>query len=383
METILNYLDNMFINLPQTPEVLRAKEDLAEMMEDKYNELLEEGRMQNEAIGIVISEFGNIQELIDELGIADENHENGHSEDTVKNERFTEDDFQKKDVTEDSFEKKEASAENGSFEKEEASAKNDSFEKEEASARYISALEADEYLFLVKQASIKIAAGVFLCICSPVLLLILGGAQEYMYPPLSDGLVAGLGITVLLCMVACAVGLFITTGMKMDNYEYMKKECFYLEPAYEQSLRNTWDSQKSRLTFKITLGVILCILSVIPVIVCSAMVVESNKNEFLSVLSIACLMVMVAIAVFMFITGGMEEEAYKVILQEKEFSARKKSGKKKEDMIAAIYWPLMVMIYLGWSFASGKWGITWIIWPCAGIIFDIICKIIESTVREK
>ena len=69
METILNYLDNMFINLPQTSEVLRAKEDLMEMMEDKYNELMSEGKMQNEAIGIVISEFGNIQELIDELGI--------------------------------------------------------------------------------------------------------------------------------------------------------------------------------------------------------------------------------------------------------------------------------------------------------------------------
>ena len=36
METIWNYLDNMFVNLPQTSEVLRAKEDLAEMMEDKY-----------------------------------------------------------------------------------------------------------------------------------------------------------------------------------------------------------------------------------------------------------------------------------------------------------------------------------------------------------
>ena len=69
METILNYLDNMFVNMPKTPEVLRAKEYLAEMMEDKYNELIAEGRLQNEAIGIVISEFGNIQELIDELDI--------------------------------------------------------------------------------------------------------------------------------------------------------------------------------------------------------------------------------------------------------------------------------------------------------------------------
>ena len=67
METILNYLDNIFMHCQQTPEVQRAKEDLAEMMEDKYNELTAQGKAKHEAIGIVISEFGNIQELAEEL----------------------------------------------------------------------------------------------------------------------------------------------------------------------------------------------------------------------------------------------------------------------------------------------------------------------------
>lgn len=38
-------------------------------MEDKYNELISEGKSDNEAIGIVISEFGNLDELADSLGI--------------------------------------------------------------------------------------------------------------------------------------------------------------------------------------------------------------------------------------------------------------------------------------------------------------------------
>ena len=37
MEVILSYLENMFLHMPKTPEVLRAKEELASMMEDKYN----------------------------------------------------------------------------------------------------------------------------------------------------------------------------------------------------------------------------------------------------------------------------------------------------------------------------------------------------------
>ena len=70
METIKSYLDAMFLHLPGTPEVLRAKSELAQMMEDKYTELIAEGMKENEAIGTVISEFGNLDELAESLGIA-------------------------------------------------------------------------------------------------------------------------------------------------------------------------------------------------------------------------------------------------------------------------------------------------------------------------
>ena len=52
METIKSYLENMFLNLPKTREVYMAKMELAQMMEDKYNELLAEGKTDNEAVGI-------------------------------------------------------------------------------------------------------------------------------------------------------------------------------------------------------------------------------------------------------------------------------------------------------------------------------------------
>lgn len=68
METIKNYLYNMFINLPDTAEIRKIKESLMSDMEEKYHELKNQGRSENEAIGIVISEFGNIEELVGELG---------------------------------------------------------------------------------------------------------------------------------------------------------------------------------------------------------------------------------------------------------------------------------------------------------------------------
>mgnify|MGYP007112920652 CR=1 FL=1 len=72
MDAIKSYLENMFLHLPKSPEVMRAKDELSQMMEDKYNQLRSEGRTDNEAVGQVIAEFGNLDELAANLGISNE-----------------------------------------------------------------------------------------------------------------------------------------------------------------------------------------------------------------------------------------------------------------------------------------------------------------------
>lgn len=67
MKTIQEYINHIFSTLPQTTEIERVKEEILSNMEEKYEELKKEGKSENEAIGIVISEFGNIDELIEEL----------------------------------------------------------------------------------------------------------------------------------------------------------------------------------------------------------------------------------------------------------------------------------------------------------------------------
>src|SRR5690625_941373 len=68
MDTIMSYLETMFAKLPKTQEIERVKQDLQLNMEEKYQELIAEGKTENEAVGTVISEFGNIDELMEELG---------------------------------------------------------------------------------------------------------------------------------------------------------------------------------------------------------------------------------------------------------------------------------------------------------------------------
>ncbi|MDD6193911.1 MAG: hypothetical protein PUB19_03310 [Lachnospiraceae bacterium] len=57
MEAIRNYLDALFIKLPDTEETRAAKEALGRKMENRYQELISQGKTDGEAIGMVIAEY--------------------------------------------------------------------------------------------------------------------------------------------------------------------------------------------------------------------------------------------------------------------------------------------------------------------------------------
>ena len=69
MDDIRGYLESVFSKLPQTPEAHRAKDELGQMMEDKYAELLAQGMSEKEAAKATIDEFGNPDEVLESLGV--------------------------------------------------------------------------------------------------------------------------------------------------------------------------------------------------------------------------------------------------------------------------------------------------------------------------
>lgn len=70
MDIITNYIESMFAGVPVNEQTMRLREDITANMCDKYDELVKEGKSVNEAIGTVISEFGNIDEVLIEMGIS-------------------------------------------------------------------------------------------------------------------------------------------------------------------------------------------------------------------------------------------------------------------------------------------------------------------------
>lgn len=71
METIRNYVEALFAALPQDADTQRIKADMLSNLEEKYQTLLDEGKNEAEATGIVIASIGSAEELREEFGLSE------------------------------------------------------------------------------------------------------------------------------------------------------------------------------------------------------------------------------------------------------------------------------------------------------------------------
>ena len=70
MEKIKTFLNNVFAALPKSKEVVDMRNSIEQGMIEHYNDLVKEGKSEAEAFGIVINEFGNIEDIRRELNVA-------------------------------------------------------------------------------------------------------------------------------------------------------------------------------------------------------------------------------------------------------------------------------------------------------------------------
>lgn len=239
--------------------------------------------------------------------------------------------------------------------------------------RRVGSDEAWEYLEAGKGFAARIAAGTALCIVSPILLIILAGIAENGIIPIPEALAAGVGVVALLVFVAVAVVIFIVTGMQMKRFEYLKTEPFQLDAEAVAMVAGQKQSFESRFIVGLASGVAMIILSVVPVIVAGV----AGAPIMIVLLCTGFLLAFVAAAVFMIICMGMRYSNYSQLLQEGEFSVDSKQANKRAEAFGGVFWPLMVAIYLCYSFFTHNWHISWLIWPVAGVIFASITSALK------
>ena len=79
-----------------------------------------------------------------------------------------------------------------------------------------------------------------------------------------------------------------------------------------------------------------------------------------------------AAGVFLIIRAAITQGAFDRLLEEGDYTQEKKINNKKNDNISTIYWCIAAAVYLGWSFITMDWHITWIVWPVAGVLFGAV-----------
>lgn len=331
MEAIRNYLETMFLNLPNTPEVYKAKNELWQMMEDKYTELKNEGKSENEAVGTVISEFGNLDELAEDLGI----RQFVHSSDTPLQTTKT---------------------------------------------ASLSMEEAKQFLHDQARHSYLVALSVFLFISSCCFPIFFGAASDTAMR--NSDLLDALGPTFFFLLIAAGVGLLVYSNVRMGRWNHLKTDNFVTDFATTDYVHREMERYKSTHALLLTVGIMLCILSVVPPILVDAL--SSGASRMMDVLddcSGGFTLLLVAIGVFFIVVSANRMGGYRTLLHLNDqntvggnYVPNQQPAYTNPTLAAimSVYWPTTTCLYLIWSFLSFQWQITWIIWPVAAIIEALI-----------
>lgn len=226
--------------------------------------------------------------------------------------------------------------------------------------------DAREFISLNKKSSIVIGIGVGLILLGVSLLILLStlfnnGLVINAISPDAQGVFP---VIVLFISIAVSVGLFIYSGIKLEKYKFIDKGLFELSTKDKSVLSAESANIKANQTIYIIIGVVLCILS--PVAIFTGSLFGDDTSTIYGV----CIMfVVIALAVFILVTGSSAPESYKKLLKTDEFDPVVKKENKVIGAMAGIIWPLAVCIFLYTGIVLKLWHINWVIFPITGILF--------------
>ncbi len=316
METIRNYIENMFAGLPKDESLLKAKEDLLAIMEERYSDLKQEGKTENEAVGEVISRFGNIDELLDELGVK--------------------------------------------------------VGEKNPDALHPTAEEAEGYIRHRKLFGLMTGLGVLSILVGVACLIALDSLLPAL-AGLSSELSGNIGLFAMFFFICIAITLFVVFGIGSEKYEKYQKQLVELPAGVKADMEKRYDRNRISLALSVSGGIALIILGICSVIAADAIFGDSS---IYSACGAAVMLVLIGLGVLLMCRAGVVSDGYKHLLNLEKKVDQKESV--AETVFNSIFWPMVVLVYLVWSFAFGGWAISWIVFPVGGIITGIVSTILKA-----
>ena len=251
--------------------------------------------------------------------------------------------------------------------------------EEESPLRRVTMEEAQRFLSVKVATAGTIARAVFLCIISPVCLIFLGAASEVPGWGVSQGMVVGAGMGVLLALVALAVAQFISAGGKTGPFRYLEQESFETEYGVRGMVQEKREHDRGMHNRCTIAGVSLCILSVLPLFIGVAV----GGYDLLIVAMVDLLLLIAGAGVYLLIRSGVIWAGYNKLLEEGEYTREEKAGRGAASALSAAYWLVMVAVYLALSLPADRWDRSWILWPVAGVLYAAVRIIAAGAVRRR
>ena len=229
----------------------------------------------------------------------------------------------------------------------------------------VSMEEAYEYLDLEQRLAPRLANMVSLCILAPAVLILCIALSQIPGFPLTDKVMVAIGLVAMMVMITIAVMFFVIDSMKKSRFAYLENspiETMYGVSGMVKERRALFEQKKISMT---AIGVILCVVSVIPLVAFSVV----GTKEYVVVLMVVLLLAFVAVGVNLLVRAYTVDGSYQKLLQEGDYTIRAKSLNTKYASLSTVFWLFATGAYLAWSFIGGHWEYTWVLWPVAAGIF--------------
>ena len=239
--------------------------------------------------------------------------------------------------------------------------------------------EASDYLALRRAAAPKMALATMLCVFSPIVLIGLAAVSELSVSifPIREDVAAGIGLCVLLVLVAIAVVLFMDCGNKAKEYDFLEKEPFETEYGVAGMVKERQKAFKPTYDRMNTIGTVLCILSVLPLFATMAFTVGV---DFFMTMAVCLLLAVVGVGVYFFVYGGTINGSMEKLLEEGDYTRSEKSRKNVTGPVSVIYWLAVTAVFLIYTFGpngNGQPRYSWIIWVVAGVLYAAVLAVVK------
>lgn len=243
----------------------------------------------------------------------------------------------------------------------------------------VSDSNTQEYVESIREIFKKIALGVVMFVLSPAALITLAGLIDY---GANAAVMIITGLLTLFIFVGIGLYIVIPASIRLSEYSDIMGGNVKISENMRARLSSELPSLRKTYTRKISAGVIISVFSAVPLIV-TGILTSVGAPEILVLISTSLIFPIVAPAVYMFVSYGSFYSMYNLLINpSKNKSTHTKEEKRIIEAVQTVYWCVITATYLGVSFLTNKWGITWVIWPVAAVLSGALDAIVSFIIKK-